>query len=160
MALRCARARCCVQFKRLLQLSASRSRLATIHRLAPTVNYIFAVVKGGRHTAGWQPAGAFTAHRRLIELIARSIHAHTRQRAPNRTHAYLRLPVVDVITRGAPPGRPSMCECAAIIWNSAVTPPTYRHEYSERVRPPRAVITIINHLVIIIRDASAGAAQH
>lgn len=46
-------------------------------------------------------------------------------------------------------GSLSMCECATIIWNSAITPPTDRRTASECVR--RAVIIIISRLVIVIR---------
>lgn len=82
--------------------------------------------------------------------IYREIDTRTRQRAP-----YTRLPAPSRAWPTSPhvasgDARTALvCECAPIIWNSAITPPTYTAAASECVR--REVIIIISRLIIVIR---------
>lgn len=112
------------------------------HRRAPIVNSVFAGVKGNLR---WQRC----IHRTPCRIY-REIDTRTRQRS-----LYTRLPAPSRAWPTSPhvasgDARTALvCECAPIIWNSAITPPTYTAAASECVR--REVIIIISCLIIVIR---------
>lgn len=104
------------------------------------VNCVFVGVKGDRRRCIHR--SAFRIYREIDTCAYPPTRCEPHLPAPSRRRHHT--------WRGA-----SVCECAAIIWNSAITPPIYIRAGATA----RTVIIIISRLFIVIRGDRRGVSS-